>query len=555
MPRAATLDPSQYRDSFARDRLPPPELWPDLGPLPAGAAAWPRRVNAAVELLDGAVARGFGERPCLHTVETTWTYRALRDAADRIAATLVADYGLEPGNRVLLRGANSPMLAACWFGVLKAGGIAVTTMPLLRARELVAIAAKAAVQIALCDAALAQELEAARAACPTLRDIGYFHSAEAHGLEARMARRSAGFADVIPSQDDVALIAFTSGTTGRPKATMHFHRDILAICEGVPRSVLGATPEDVVAGSAPLGFTYGLGSLLLFPIRCGAASVLLERSTAERLLETVARFRVTILMTGPTLYRAMTPLAPRFDLSSLRMACSSGEHLPAAVFDGWRAATGLPLRNLLGSTEMLHAFVATPADGGPPGSTGAALPGYRVRVVDEAMTPAPPGAIGRLAVQGPTGCRYLDDPAQQKVYVVDGWNLTGDAFRLDEDGVLWYHARTDEMIVSSGYNISGAEVEAALLEHPAVRECAVVGIPDPARGSLVKAFVVPRDPAAADSALALALQDFVKAVLAPYKYPRAVEFVASLPLTATGKIQRAALRAPAPAHPEEDAAR
>lgn len=533
-----TLDPSAYLDSFARDRLPPPALWPAL----EAPRRYPRRVNAATEILDLAAAR-HGERPCLHTRETTWSYAELLARANRIAAVLVEDYGLVPGNRVLLRGANTPMLAACWFGVLKAGGIAVTTMPLLRARELTEIANRAAVQFALCDERIAQELELARPACSTLRRLGCFHSEAADGLEAAMAPHGADFADFVPSHDDVALIAFTSGTTGKPKATMHFHRDVLAICDCVPEHVLRSEPGDVFVGSAPLGFTYGLGSLLLFPIRRGASTLLLERCTADILIACLRERPITTLMIGPTLYRALLPLLRPGDVAALRTCCSSGEHLPAAVFEDWRAKTGLEIRNLLGATEMLHAFAAAPAHGAKPGSLGAALPGYRAQVVDEAMRPVAPGVVGRLAVRGPTGCRYLDDEAQQRAYVVDGWNLTGDAFVADEDGTLWYHARADDIIVSSGYNISGAEVENVLLEHPSVASCAVVGVPDEARGMIVKAFVVPAERERAGPELARGLQEHVKRVLAPYKYPRAVEFLDALPLTPTGKIQRSALRA------------
>jgi len=427
--------------------------------------------------------------------------------------------------------------------VLKAGGIAVTTMPLLRARELTEIANRAAVQFALCDERLAGELELARSQSPSLQRIGYFHSAAPDGLEATMARRADVFENFVPSHDDVALIAFTSGTTGKPKATMHFHRDVLAICDCLPEHVLRSQPTDIFVGAASLGFTYGLGSLLLFPIRRGASTLLLERCTAEVLVDCLRDLPITTLMIGPTLYRAVLPLLRPEDIATLRTCCSSGEHLPASVFEGWREKTGLEIRNLLGSTEMLHAFAAAPARNAKPGSLGQALPGYRVEIVDEAMRPVGPGIVGRLAVRGPTGCRYLDDLEQQRTYVVDGWNLTGDAFLRDEQGVLWYHARADDIIVSSGYNISGAEIEGVLLEHPSVAACAVVGVPDAVRGMIVKAFVVPVDLARAGPDLAAALQEHVKRVLAPYKYPRTVEFLARLPLTSTGKVQRAALRA------------
>jgi 2-aminobenzoate-CoA ligase len=536
------LDPSLYADTFARDHLPPFELWPVIDAEALAELAYPKRLNAAVALLDDAVARGWGDRPCLHAIGETWTYGALLEKANRIAAVLVKDFGLTPGNRVLLRSANNPMLAACWFAVLKAGGIAVTTMPLLRARELTQAINKAGVQIALCDARLAEELERASSACSTLGRIGYFNTGDRDGIEARMKAGSDGFDNVIPSHDDVALIAFTSGTTGAPKATMHFHRDALAICDCYPKAVLGSTPDDVFAGSPPLGFTYGLGALLLFPMRRGASSLLLERCTADILLQATQDFRVTTMMTGPTLYRAMTPLLPRFDVASLRTCCSAGEHLPVAVFDEWLRRTGLRILDAMGSTEMLHDFIAVPRDDVRAGSTGKALPGYRVIVVDDDMNPAPPNTVGRLAVRGPTGCRYLDDPDRQKSYVAKGWNLTGDAFSMDEDGFFWYHARTDDMIISSGYNISGAEIEEVLLCHPSVRECAVVGAPDSARGQIVKAYVVLNEAVDGDAGLQRALQEFVKDAIAPYKYPRAIEFVSELPRTGTGKIQRSALR-------------
>ncbi len=539
----SALDPSAYPDDFARRGLPPAGLWPVIDHEALGRLNYPKRFNAAVELLDRAVERGLGPRPCIRSPQATWSYAELLEAANRIAGVLVNEMGLVPGNRVLLRSANNPMLAACWFGVLKAGGIAVTTMPLLRARELGQICNKAETALALCDARLAAELEAARPSCPALREIRYFNSGEADGLEALMRTQSATFDSVLPSHDDAALIAFTSGTTGPAKATVHFHRDLLVICDTWPEVTLQSGPDDVFAGSAPLGFTYGLGSLLLFPMRRGCSTVLLEQAGPEILLQAVQDFGVTTLLVGPTMYRGMAPHTARFDLSTLRTCCSAGEHLPVAVFDEWLRRTGIRILDFMGSTEMLHAFIGVPRDDIRPGATGTALPGYKVMVVDDAMTPLPPGVVGRLAVRGPIGCRYLNDPERQRAYVVNGWNLTGDAFHADADGFFWYHSRTDDMIVSSGYNISGQEIEEVLLEHPGVSECAVVGVADAARGQIAKAFVVLRDPGQADDAQARALQDYVKASIAPYKYPRAIEFVGELPKTPSGKISRATLRA------------
>lgn len=529
------LDPSAYADGFARAALPPQHTWPALEA--GGAFVHPRHMNAAAELIDRAVQQGFGARACLHGASESWSYDRLLDRANRVAAVL-AEEGLVPGNRVLLRGGNTPMLAACFLGAIKAGGIAVPTMPMLRATELSHVLAKAKVQFALCDARLAGELDAAASAGTR---ILHFNAAGPQGLEARMARQSGGFANVAASHDDVAMIAFTSGTTGPAKATMHFHRDLLTICEALPR-VLAPRPDDVFAGSAPFAFTFGLGALLLFPLRFGASSVLLERASAETLLAAMQRRRASILFTVPTLYRAMTPLAAGYDLAALRACVSSGEHLPASVLDGWEKATGIVLINSIGSTEMLHAFIAMPPGERRPGCCGLPLPGYRAKIVDADMREIAAGEIGRLAVRGPTGCRYLDDERQTS-YVRDGWNLTGDAFYADADGYFWYHARSDDMIVSAGYNISGSEIEDLLLQHPAVRECAVVGADDPERGQVVAAVVVPSDPAEAQPALQRALQDYVKASVAPYKYPRRIVFAESLPRTTSGKVQRDVLRA------------
>ncbi|GIK81523.1 MAG: 2-aminobenzoate-CoA ligase [Alphaproteobacteria bacterium] len=535
-------DPSLYPDPFARDHLPARGLWPDLSAAMSGRYAYSKVMNATAELLDRAVAQGHGARYSLHAAEGSWTYAQLLDAVNRIANVLVRDLGLVPGNRVLLRAPNNPMLAACWLAVVKAGGIVVATMPLLRAAELGHMLDKARIRLALCDARLVEALDEACAARAHVRTVRFGTDA-ADGLEARMAQQSGDFAPFMASHDDVALIAFTSGTTGSAKATMHFHRDLIASCDAFAGPVLKAAPHDVFAGSAPFAFTFGLGALLLFPLRFAASAVLLEKAMPESLLEAMARHRATIAFTVPTLYRAMTPLAGNHDLASLRTCVSSGEHLPPSVYEGWRQATGLTLMNSIGSTEMLHAFLAMPPGEDRPNAVGRPLPGFSAMVVDDAMKEVPPGQIGRLAVRGPTGCRYLGDDERQKTYVRAGWNLTGDAFYADADGYFCYHARTDDMIVSAGYNISGAEVEEALLQHPAVRECAVVGTPDPARGHIVAAFVILHDPQTGNDEQRRALQDFVKSRLAPYKYPRIVEFLDALPRTSSGKIQRHVLRA------------
>lgn len=534
---------SAHLDTFARDRLPPPHEWPEFlfeGP----ALQFPDVLNCATELLDRWVERGDGERLCVQGHGVRWTYAELQRQANRIAHVLVEDLGLVPGNRVLLRGANSPMHAACWFAVVKAGGIAVGSMPLLRARELVAIVDKAQVSHALCDARLADELKLALPACPTLRQVAMFGADFGGELEALAAAKPATFDNVATGAQDTCLVAFTSGTTGVPKGTMHFHRDVMAACACWPPHVLRARPDDVFIGSPPLAFTFGLGGLLLFPLSIGAAAVLVEKTAPEALLQAIAQFSASVCFTAPTSYRAMAGLAALHDISSLRKCVSAGEALPAATRQLWLDTTGIRIIDGIGSTELLHIFISADEAHARPGATGVPVPGYRACVLGDDGRELPRGQIGRLAVKGPTGCRYLDD-ARQANYVQGGWNLTGDAYLVDDDGQFVYQARTDDMIVSGGYNIAGPEVESALLLHPAVSECGVIGVPDAARGTVVKAVVVLRPGFEGDAAMVTALQDFVKQTIAPYKYPRQVEFRASLPRTETGKLQRFRLREPA----------
>jgi 2-aminobenzoate-CoA ligase len=529
------------RDSFARDNLPAASDWPAIS-LTLPELQYPARLNCGVELLDRLVASGHGERPCIWFGKEVWSYRKLLEVANRIAGVLVKDMGLIPGNRVLLRSANNPTMVACWLAVFKAGGVAVGTMPLYRARELGYILNKAQVRFALCDARLADELKSAGTQAPSLEQIVYFNSDASDSLEARTARQSGAFENCDTALDDVALIAFTSGTTGPAKGTVHFHRDVMAICDCFPRSMLKPSADDIFCGSPPLAFTFGLGGLALFPFRFGASTALAEKPTPDVLPQIIHDHSATILFTAPTAYRIMADNAEAKHLASLRKGVSAGEHLPLAIFDAWRRKTGIRLIDGLGSTEMLHIFISAAGDGIRPGATGRAIPGYEARVVDEHGKPVPAGEPGRLAVRGATGCRYLADPERQRKYVQNGWNVTGDTYKMDADGYFWYQARSDDMIISAGYNISGPEVEGTLLEHPKVKECAVVGAPDPERGMLVKAFVVLRKPEDAGSTTAKELQDYVKGQIAPYKYPRAVEFVEALPRTETGKVQRFRLR-------------
>jgi 2-aminobenzoate-CoA ligase len=540
MPDPST--PSAHRDTFARDHLPPRQLWPvlDFGGLPD--LVYPARLNCAAEMLDRWIDQGQGELPAIRFPEGCWSYRDLWERANRIAHVLRDDLGLVPGNRVLLRAPNNPMMAACWFAVLKAGGICVATMPLLRARELAQIARKARIQLALVDHRLMAEIEDAASNSEWLQQIVSFGDGGKELLEARMADKAATFENVDTAADDVALIAFTSGTTGEPKGTMHFHRDVLAACDCFPKHVLRPEPDDIFCGSPPLAFTFGLGGLLLFPMRIGASTLLLEQPTPPNLLQGIQDHRVTVCFTAPTAYRAMTDLVGGYDITSLRKCVSAGETLPLPTFEAWREATGIRIIDGIGSTELLHIFISSPEEEIKPGSTGRVVPGYRARVVDFDGNEVPPGTVGHLAVQGPTGCRYLDDVERQQGYVRDGWNFPGDAYVMDEEGYFWYQARADDMIISAGYNIAGPEVENVLLDHAAVAECGVVGLPDPERGQVVSAYVVLRPGFEAGQALVEELQNFVKREIAPYKYPRRIEFVASLPRTKTGKLQRYRLR-------------
>ena len=467
--------------------------------------------------------------------------RQLYQQVNRIAHVLVEDYALVPGNRVLLRSANNPMMLAAYLAVIRVGGIAVGTMPLLRSTELSDILNKARITHALCDWRLRDELEVCRDYAPDLTTIGYFHSTASDGLEALMDGKPTDYTAFDSAIDDVCLIAFTSGTTGQPKGTMHFHRDLLSICDGFNRMVLRPEPGDIFCGSPPLAFTFGLGGMALFPLDVGAAVLLLEKASPAVLLEAIEHYRATICFTAPTAYRAMLPELAMHDISSLRKAVSAGEHLPAATFDSFFQATGVKLIDGLGSTEMLHVFVTAREEDMKPGATGIAVPGYRVAILDDNGAELPAGQVGRLAVKGPTGCRYLADE-RQKTYVHDGWNLPGDAARMDDDGYIWYEARTDDMIVSSGYNVGAPEVENALLKHPAVSECGVVGQQHDQRGTIIKAYVVCADNIKSGPDLAVELQDHVKRTIAPYKYPREVQFVNELPKTGTGKIQRFRLR-------------
>ena len=535
------MQSSGHTDSFARDNLPAPEHWPDM--LLDGFT-YPERLNVGVELTDAMVNRGYGDRIALIGNGRRRTYKELADWTNRLARAMVENLGLKPGNRVLIRSANNPAMVACWLAATKAGAVVVNSMPMLRAGELAALVNKAEISHALCDTRLMDEMTACAKTSPFLKSVVGFDGTSNHDAELdRLAlEKPVNYDAVDTAQDDVALLGFTSGTTGTPKATMHFHRDLLIIADGYAREVLGVVPDDVFVGSPPLAFTFGLGGLAIFPLRFGAAATLLENASPPNMIEIIEKYKATVCFTAPTAYRAMlSAMDQGADLSSLRAAVSAGETLPAPVFEDWKRKTGKPMLDGIGATEMLHIFISNRFDDHRAACTGKPVTGYEAKIVDQDGEEVSRGIVGRLAVRGPTGCRYLADD-RQAVYVKDGWNITGDSFSMDEDGYLHFAARNDDMIVSAGYNIAGPEVEAALLSHPFVAECAVVGKPDTQRGTIVQAHVVLTKDVPKDVSTIKLLQEHVKAKIAPYKYPRDIQFIAALPKTPTGKIQRFALR-------------
>lgn len=535
------LGPSGHSDSFARDNLPPPQAWPAID---LSGFDYPDWINVGSELTDRMVQRGFGDRNALVGNGRARTYKELADWTNRLAGALVQDYGVRPGNRVMIRSANNPAMVACWLAATKAGAVVVNTMPMLRAGELAKVIDKAQITHALCDTRLMDDLVAAAKTSDHLETVIGFDGTANHDAELDRAAltKPVRFDSVRTGRDDVALLGFTSGSTGEPKATMHFHRDLLIIADGYAKEVLGVTPDDVFVGSPPLAFTFGLGGMAVFPLRFGASAVLLENASPPNMIEIIQQHRATICFTAPTAYRVMLrAMEEGADLSSLRAAVSAGETLPGPVWQEWRDKTGKPMLDGIGSTEMLHIFITNRFDDSHPACTGRPVGGYRARIVDEDGAELPRGELGRLAVIGPTGCRYLNDPRQAD-YVRDGWNLTGDTFWQDEDGRFHFAARSDDIILSAGYNIAGPDVEAALLSHDDVLECAVIGAPDPERGQIVQAHVVLAPGIAADQATVERLQRHVKDTIAPFKYPRSIVFCDALPKTQTGKIQRFRLK-------------
>lgn len=540
------LGPTGHADTFARDHLPPFEEWPEIN---LQGFDYPEYLNAAVELTDRMVEKGFGDRVALIGVGRKRTYRELMEWTNQLARALIEDYGLQPGNRVLIRSGNNPAMIASWLAATKAGAVVVNTMPMMRSGELLKYLEKAEISLALCDHRLMDELVEAGSQSQFLKRIVSFDGTDGHDgeLDRAALAKSREFAAVKTGRDDVALLGFTSGSTGIPKATMHFHRDILIIADAYAKEVLQVQPEDVFVGSPPIAFTFGLGGLVVFPLRFGACGVLLENAAPTKMPEIIQEHQATICFTAPTAYRAMlAAMDGGADLSSLRIAVSAGETLPGPVFEEWTRKTGKPILDGIGATEMLHVFISNRLGEGRPACTGRPLSGYEAIIVDDSMNEVPRGTVGKLAVRGPIGCRYLAD-TRQKDYVRGGWNLTGDAFYQDEEGYFHFAARADDMIVSAGYNIAGPEVEAALLKHDAVAECAVIGVPDETRGMIVQAHVVLAQGFSGDDVLTKHLQEHVKSIIAPYKYPRSIIFTEALPKTESGKIQRFRLRSAAAA--------
>ncbi|TXC82099.1 AMP-binding protein [Luteibaculum oceani] len=535
---------SHYQDLFAQQNLPKEHLPSFL--LDNPQFQHPEELNCAYRLLDHHIDKGDGNRICIRSEYGNWTYKQLQEKSNQIAHVLTKDLGLKSGNRVLLRSANNPMLVACWFGVIKAGGIVVTTMPLLRSKELNTIIEYAEISHVLCDKRLHEEIDACNGTF--VKHKAFFDGTlrEKFSLEMAMEKHATTFSNFNSLQDDVALIGFTSGTTGKPKMTAHYHRDILNICEAFPPFALQPHADDIFTGSPPLGFTFGLGGLVLFPMYFGASSYLIEKPSPDILLSAVEKEKITICFTAPTAWRIIQTKVGEYDISSLRKCVSAGESLPKKVWHDWHNATGLKIIDGIGATEMLHIFISANGEHMKPGATGVAVPGYEAKLVDDNGNEVPPNTEGKLAVKGITGCRYLNRPEKQREYVKNGWNLTGDIFTRDEDGYFWYVSRSDDMIISSGYNISAVVVEATLLGHPDILECGVIGIPDEERGMLVCAHIVLKNQALGSDEKAKEIQDWFKQNAAPYKYPRKIVFTSCLPKTQTGKIQRYKLKQEAP---------
>jgi 2-aminobenzoate-CoA ligase len=524
-----------YTDNFAHDHLPGTDLQPDYVFLDLPQFSQPEMLNCVDKLLDVHIREGRGDNICIRTFDTTWTYQDVYEKANQIAHVLVHDLGLESGNRVLIRSANNPMMVACWFAILKAGGIVVATMPLLRSKELATIIDCAEISHALCEKSLQDEMNLAKS--DFLKRTCFYDE-----LETLMKPKAKTFTNYHSKSDSIALIGFTSGTTGLPKMTSHFHKDILNICEAFPQYSLQPTANDIFTGSPPLGFTFGLGGLVLFPMYFGASTFLIEKPTPDMLLQAIQEHKITICFTAPTAWRVITSKVKEFDVSSLRKCVSAGETLPLKVWQDWYDATGLKIIDGIGATEMLHIFISSTTENMKPGATGVAITGYEARIIDTAGNEVAANEPGRLAVRGITGCKYLNRIEKQKEYVENGWNITGDIFRQDEDGYFWFVARGDDMIISSGYNIAAIEVESVLLTHEDILECAVVGLPDEERGMLVCAHIVLKERHKATDNMKNHIQHWFKETAAPYKYPRVIHFTEALPKTETGKIQRFKLK-------------
>lgn len=392
------LSPSAHVDTFTRDNLPPADQWPVLEfTLPE--LNYPDRLNAAKVLIDDAVEAHGADRPALHAPGSpSWNYGELQKRANQVAQVLVEDLGVVPGNRVMLRAPNNQWLVACWLGVLKAGAVVVTIMPILRGKEVRQLVERTRPAVMLCDHRFLENLDEA------LDDVELvaFGGDGPDDLIQRCAAKSGQFEAVETAADDVALLGATSGTTGTPKITMHFHRDILANADTFSRHILKPTSEDVFAGSPPLAFTFGLGGLVVFPLHVGASTLLTERNTPVELARLAQEHGVTVLFTAPTAYRAILKEGKGDLLTGLRVAVSAGEHLPKETWQAVKDQTGISLINGIGATELLHVFISAPVEEIRPEATGRPIPGFRAAILDAEDREAPDGEAGRLAVIGPT---------------------------------------------------------------------------------------------------------------------------------------------------------
>ena len=508
--------------------------------------ALPVRFNAAAHFVDRNVAEGRGASPAFLCEGQTLSYADLQALANRTGNAL-RSLGVETADRVVMICLDGPEFLGTFWGAIKIGAVPVPVNTLLRAADYRHVLHDSQARVAVVSAPLLAE------AAPALRESSSTHVLVAGPHEPFLSweahvRPASATLDAAPtSRDDPAFWLYSSGSTGPPKGAVHLQHDMFVCAETYARQVLGIRSTDRVFSAAKLFFAYGLGNAGYFPLSVGAQSVLFApRPTPEATFEVIARYRPTLFFAVPTLYAGMLALKDaerRYDTSSLRLCVSAGEALPAEMYARWLERFGVEIIDGMGTTELLHMCLSNRPGAVRPGASGLPVPGYDATIVDEAGVPVARGEIGSLRVRGDSVmASYWNQPEKTRQTLHGEWLLTGDKYYQDEDGYFWYCGRSDDMLKVGGRWVSPVEVEATLIAHPAVLESAVVG--QEAEDGLVKAkaFVVLKEPAHASAALAAELQSFVKAKIAPYKAPRWVEFVDSLPKTATGKIQRFRLR-------------